>query len=65
MIHTLAYVVKFWTCSKIFDDLGVLRRTKRTTTYTNVLLTYTKLTHNLFDVRQRIRKIFHTLAYAG
>ena len=31
----------------------------------SVLLTYTQLTHNVFDVCQRIRQIFHTLAYAG
>lgn len=43
----------------------VSRRSRRTTTYISVPLTYTKLTHNLFDVRQHIRQIFHTLPYAG
>ena len=31
----------------------------------SMLLTYTKLTHNVFDVCQRIRQIFHTSAYAN
>ena len=55
MSHTLAYVEKFCACTTIFDDLAVLRRIPACF---SVLLTYTKLTHNLFDVRQRIRQIF-------
>ena len=38
---------------------------QRASTCFSVLLTYTKLTHNVFDVCQRIRQIFHTSAYAG
>ena len=41
------------------------RRTTNLPACFSVLLTYTKLTHNLFDVRQRIRQFFHTLAYAS
>ena len=62
MSHTLAYVEKFCACTKIFDDLAVLRRIPACF---SVLLTYyTKLTYNLFGVRQRIRQFFHTSAYA-
>ncbi len=38
---------------------------QRASTCFSVLLTYTKLTHNVFDVCQRIRQIFHTSAYAN
>jgi len=45
----------------------ILRRPCRTYIQAcfSVPLTYTKLTHNLFHVRQRIRQIIHTSAYAG
>ena len=57
---------------KIFNMLKIGRRTRRTTTYASILrripacfsmlLTYTKLTHNVFNVCQRFRQIF---SYVG
>jgi len=47
---------------KFLDDLAILRRIPACF---SVLLIYSKRTHNLFDVWQRIRKIFHTSAYTG
>ena len=43
---------------KIFDVLAVLRRISACF---SVFVTYTELTHNLLDVRQRFCQICHTL----
>ena len=43
---------------------NIFQRPRRTTAYASVfsvLLTYTKRIHSVFNVRQRIHKIFHTL----
>ncbi len=61
MSHELAYAEHLCACTTFFDDLALLRRIPACF---SVLLTYSLLTHNLFDVRQRIRQIFHTSAYA-
>ena len=50
---------KILSMLKFVDELGVLQRMPACF---NMLLTYTKLTHNVFDVCQCFRQIFHTLA---
>ena len=49
---TVAYVVIRRVRREIFNMLKISRRTRRMTTYASVLLMYTKLTHNVFDMCQ-------------